>query len=89
MQQAIASVMRGTTDFDTLCQLRRLAPARQNEVASMELRFGDAVEHDEVAIAEVDRGEWLDLTLARDNLLVGQRPYLDRLVALVEGSRRR
>jgi predicted NUDIX family NTP pyrophosphohydrolase len=39
--------------------------------------------------AEVDRGEWLDLTLARDNLLVGQRPYLDRLVALVEGSRRR
>ncbi|SUU89604.1 putative NUDIX family NTP pyrophosphohydrolase [Aminobacter aminovorans] len=30
--------------------------------------------------AEVDRGEWLDLALARDKLVVGQRPFLDSLV---------
>ena len=33
---------------------------------------------------EVDRGEWLDLDLARVKLLAGQRPFLDRLVASVE-----
>ena len=32
---------------------------------------------------EVDRGEWLDLDLAREKLLAGQRPFLDRLVASV------
>jgi predicted NUDIX family NTP pyrophosphohydrolase len=32
---------------------------------------------------EVDRGEWLDLDLAREELLAGQRPFLDRLVASV------
>ncbi|UDL92696.1 NUDIX domain-containing protein [Mesorhizobium sp. PAMC28654] len=35
------------------------------------------------SFAEVDRGEWLDLALARDKLVVGQRPFLDRLVASV------
>lgn len=28
---------------------------------------------------EVDRVEWLDMDTARDKLVVGQRPYLDRL----------
>ena len=32
---------------------------------------------------EVDRGEWLDLTQAREKLLAGQRPFLDRLLAAV------
>lgn len=35
------------------------------------------------SFAEVDRGEWLDLDLARKKLLAGQRLFLDRLVALV------
>ena len=35
---------------------------------------------------EVDRGEWLDLDLAREKLLAGQRPFLDRLVASVARS---
>lgn len=32
---------------------------------------------------EVDRGEWLDLDLARVKLLAGQRSFLERLVASV------
>jgi predicted NUDIX family NTP pyrophosphohydrolase len=32
---------------------------------------------------EIDRGEWFDLTQAREKLLVGQLPFLDRLVAFV------
>lgn len=32
---------------------------------------------------EVDRAEWLDLDLAREKLLAGQRPFLVRLVASV------
>jgi len=32
---------------------------------------------------EVDRCEWLDLDLAREKLLAGQRTFLDRLVASV------
>ena len=32
---------------------------------------------------EVDRGEWLNLDLAREKLLAGQRSFLDRLVASV------
>lgn len=32
---------------------------------------------------EVDRGEWLDLNLAREKLLAGQRPFIERLAASV------
>ena len=32
---------------------------------------------------EIDRGGWFDLDTAREKMLVGQRPFLDRLVASV------
>ncbi|MEO8106037.1 MAG: NUDIX domain-containing protein [Actinomycetes bacterium] len=32
---------------------------------------------------EVDRGEWMPLALARQKLIAGQRPFLDRLQQLV------
>ncbi|WP_431963565.1 NUDIX domain-containing protein [Nocardia sp. bgisy134] len=32
-----------------------------------------------VAFPEIDRAEWFDLAAARDKLVSGQRPYLDRL----------
>ncbi|TGQ41943.1 MULTISPECIES: NUDIX domain-containing protein [unclassified Mesorhizobium] len=32
---------------------------------------------------EIDRGEWFGLDMAREKMLVGQRPFLDRLVASV------
>jgi predicted NUDIX family NTP pyrophosphohydrolase len=35
------------------------------------------------SFAEVDRAEWFDLPSAHAKLLEGQRPFLDRLAALV------
>ncbi len=35
---------------------------------------------------EIDRAEWLDLEQARTRLTAGQRPFLDRLVAVLTES---
>jgi predicted NUDIX family NTP pyrophosphohydrolase len=35
---------------------------------------------------EIDRAEWFDLAAARVKMLEGQRPLLDRLAELVDGS---
>jgi predicted NUDIX family NTP pyrophosphohydrolase len=35
------------------------------------------------AFPEVDRAEWFSLDVAREKILAGQRPFLDRLAALI------
>ena len=38
------------------------------------------------AFPEVDRAEWLTLSRARDKIIAGQRPLLDRLEAMLGRS---